>query len=546
MIPHATASVSYKSSESVNPSYMNSRHIEIFLSALDLSYAAALKFDCRPGLKFLVQKVADLEQPANLYRQAGAAWTIKFITLFELFLREADETVLNFDYVKNFLSNGNKNDESNSKYQKIKKYLRQIQSTFEELCDMYVEVVRDHDGKYTKADSFAERKIFLLVAQPDDYPEITRKEPIHDRVITSTPASTESRMHNPMINRDEDQIDDVEETEDPEDLEDPEVYNPSLDDESGLEELGQECENDLRPFRLSDLAAEYSTDSGPQSEPETDDSRPASRLGSVTERIVYFDRSGGTSSEGYVDAKLVAMTPAPPEMINSQNQLYPLWRTTSSPDTSGISAPEVKLPNSNATLNDTIEYEKPFIQRRKSEACLLSKRTSLKFIMTADIENFNDLVSFDPTNLRSKSVMELRRTRDSSVPQSPRIIHETSISYDSKDEDEEEPVDLSYKNFNNIDELLRDYERSKRGFRTNPFLKDEEDEAENFLDGRQSVNHEIEFKNRTNVSKDSEAHRKAWAETLSTALEWILALPVSEIHIRISIYILFFLLSCLY
>ncbi|KAI4492341.1 hypothetical protein M0802_009851 [Mischocyttarus mexicanus] len=473
VIPHATASVSYKSTETINNhSYMNSRHIEIFLSALDLSYAAALKFDCRPGLKFLVQKVADLEQPANLYRQAGAAWTIKFITLFELFLREAEETAIDLDYVKNFLSNSNKSEDN--KYNKVKKYLRQIQSTFEELCDMYVEVVRDHDGKYTKADSFAERKIFLLVAQPDDYPEITRKEPINDRVITSTPVPTESRMHNhSLIDRDEDQVDDVEENEDPEDLEDPEIYNPSLDDESGLEELGQECENDLRPFRLSDLAAEYSTDSGPHSEPETDDSRPASRLGSVTERIVYFDRSGGTSSEGYVDAKLVAMTPAPPEMINSQNQLYPLWRNTSSPDTSGISTPEVILPRNIATLYDPSNYDKrPSIQRRKSEACLLSKRTSLKFIMTTDLENFNDTISFDPTNLRSKSVMD------------------------------------------------------KRGFRTNPFLKDDdENDRDYFINDRQSFSHEIEYKNKSNVGKDSEAHRKAWAETLSTALEWILALP---------------------
>ncbi|XP_015191675.1 PREDICTED: brefeldin A-inhibited guanine nucleotide-exchange protein 3 isoform X4 [Polistes dominula] len=550
---HGTASVSYKSTKTVQYSYMNSRHIEIFLSALDLSYAAALKFDCRPGLKFLVQKVADLEQPANLYRQAGAAWSIKLIALFELFLREAEETSVDLDYVKNFLSNGNnKNEnESNSKYQKIKKYLRQIQSIFEELCDMYVEVVRNYDGKYTKADSFAERKIFLLVAQPDDYPEITRKEPIHDRIITSTPAPTESRMHNPLVDRDEDQVDDADENEDPEDLEDPEIYNPSLDDESGLEELGQECENDLRPFRLSDLAAEYSTDSGPHSEPETDDSRPASRLGSVTERIVYFDRSGGTSSEGYVDAKLVAMTPAPPEMMNSQNQLYPLWRTTSSPDTSGISIPEVILPSSNATLNDALDYEKQpiTIQRRKSEACLLSKRTSLKFIMTADLENFNDSVSFDPTNLRSKSVMELRRTRDTSVLESPKIILEKSISRYSKDDEDDDDdnnvvgdeddddddddeddddlsIDRSYKNVNNIDDLLRDYERSKRGFRTNPFLRDEEDDTDTFINNdKQFFSHEIEYRKKRNVSKDSEAHRKAWAETLSSVLEWILALP---------------------
>lgn len=51
--------------------------LEGLLAALDVSYYAALQFDARPGLKFLVQKVAGLDSAANLYRQAAAAWTIK-------------------------------------------------------------------------------------------------------------------------------------------------------------------------------------------------------------------------------------------------------------------------------------------------------------------------------------------------------------------------------------------------------------------------------------------------------------------------------------
>lgn len=58
--------------------------IEKLLSCLEMSYNTAVEFDSRPGLKFLLQKVAQLERAANLYRQAGAAWTINLITLFDL------------------------------------------------------------------------------------------------------------------------------------------------------------------------------------------------------------------------------------------------------------------------------------------------------------------------------------------------------------------------------------------------------------------------------------------------------------------------------
>ncbi len=51
-----------------------------------LSTQVGLEFDSRPGLKFLVQKVAQLNNAANLYKQAGAAWSLTAITLFDLCL----------------------------------------------------------------------------------------------------------------------------------------------------------------------------------------------------------------------------------------------------------------------------------------------------------------------------------------------------------------------------------------------------------------------------------------------------------------------------
>lgn len=526
MIPHSTPHSSPNpNAKRGHVSRLNTHHVEIFLSALDLSYVAALKFDCRPGLKFLVQKVANLEQPANLYRQATAAWTIKIITLFELCLHEIEELHATLDLVKMILGTGLSDREYvyDVKYRKCTKYLRQLRTTFDELCETYVEVVLDEDGKYTKVDSFAERKIFLLVAQPDDYPEITRKEPI-DRLATSTPAlvSESSAEGNPDIRQD--RLDD--EDDDPDDAD---VYNPNLDDESGLEELGVECENDPRPFRLSDLAAEYSTDSGPQSEPETDDSRPMSRLGSVTEKIVYLDRSGGTSSEGYIDAKYDAVTPAPPKMIRSRDELCSNSNFASvvavsfesidiSKETAKTDAKPLNRPTYEACL-----YQKSYPERRGSDSIVqrsLCRRKSLTYATTANSE---DVVNHPSAYLRRpKSVMELHGTSVHWMTSSDPPRESDSLDEDRKDEEKKHLK--SSQILDNIDELLRDYERSKRGFRTNPFLRNDEPAAENQL----AADQETEFSHGRNVSKDSDAHRKAWADTLNTALEWALALPVSR------------------
>ena len=47
------------------------------------------------GLKFLLQKVAQIPQAANLYKQTGAAWSIYMLTLFQLCLSSIREQGLN-------------------------------------------------------------------------------------------------------------------------------------------------------------------------------------------------------------------------------------------------------------------------------------------------------------------------------------------------------------------------------------------------------------------------------------------------------------------
>nr|KAG5694875.1 hypothetical protein BaRGS_029492 [Batillaria attramentaria] len=67
--------------------YMSTRNIMSFLDILESSYQFACEFDARPGLKFLLQKVAGLEVAANQYRLAGASMVLYLHTLTHLCAR---------------------------------------------------------------------------------------------------------------------------------------------------------------------------------------------------------------------------------------------------------------------------------------------------------------------------------------------------------------------------------------------------------------------------------------------------------------------------
>ena len=73
--------------------YMSSRVVFALLDCLQASHDAAVQFDSRPGLKFLVQKVLRFDVAANLYRQAGISRTVYTHVLLELCMRLDDLSV---------------------------------------------------------------------------------------------------------------------------------------------------------------------------------------------------------------------------------------------------------------------------------------------------------------------------------------------------------------------------------------------------------------------------------------------------------------------
>lgn len=267
-------------------SYMSQNHIQIFLSCLDLSYDGAIQFDCRPGLKFLVQKVAGLEQAANLYRQAGAAWTLKVVTLFDLSLHEVKVSGATLDTVKQIiededaklkveLSRSKQSIDSNKSsggimetrnleydYKDMSTFLTRLRQSFDTLCETYIDVVLDKDGTHSAVDRISDEPIFFLIAQPDDFPIIKNydvtdntSEKIENLKLESNADECEHHEKSAEYDdSDDDHPEKSKELEEPVDRNSEGEQSDNYDDNSDKKEETVETK---KPFLLSDLAHQY-------------------------------------------------------------------------------------------------------------------------------------------------------------------------------------------------------------------------------------------------------------------------------------------------
>ncbi|XP_049951444.1 brefeldin A-inhibited guanine nucleotide-exchange protein 3 [Schistocerca serialis cubense] len=283
--------------------YMLPAHIQTLLLCLDVSYDRAIQFDSRPGLKFLVQKVANLERAANLYRQAGAAWTLKVVTLFDLCLHEVWKSGVTLEKVKLILEDERNSNtkstegimqkpgaETNYDYGDMSVFLKRLRQSFDQLCETYVDVVLDKDGQHSAVDQISDQPIFFLIAHPDDFPEIKRKESLSKNMTTnyeekdaiSFQAKTEGsscvRTEDKSINKDlehdtsEAADDEFSATDEP----DQNIHNTdqvAVSEETVCKEISVESEQHVsisKPFALADFARRYSSSSDSDTEVRLD------------------------------------------------------------------------------------------------------------------------------------------------------------------------------------------------------------------------------------------------------------------------------------
>ncbi|XP_052900381.1 brefeldin A-inhibited guanine nucleotide-exchange protein 3 [Anopheles moucheti] len=84
--------------------YLGQNSREILLRALRQFLIAAVEFDTRPGLKFLIQKVSGIDYAANLYKQMNSSWIIHYMALVDMYLNNVRIHNLTAEDVRYLLS----------------------------------------------------------------------------------------------------------------------------------------------------------------------------------------------------------------------------------------------------------------------------------------------------------------------------------------------------------------------------------------------------------------------------------------------------------
>ncbi|XP_023223516.1 brefeldin A-inhibited guanine nucleotide-exchange protein 3-like [Centruroides sculpturatus] len=153
--------------------------LDILLQCLQKSFATACNFDVRPGLKFLIQKVAQIDVAANLYKQTGISWTIRALVLFELCLNIPDLTM----EMSNNLVHVEDDDERRENGDDVckREFLydnpcRRLKDFFQDLCHIYTSLSSDKDGQIAAVDKIADQPIFFLTVQPDEFQDLWQNQ----------------------------------------------------------------------------------------------------------------------------------------------------------------------------------------------------------------------------------------------------------------------------------------------------------------------------------------------------------------------------------
>lgn len=123
--------------------FLNSDNTDLLLKSLELSFIRAMQFDSRPGLKFLVQKVSNLDHAANLYKQTTSSWLIKIIALTELYFSGVYRFKLKATDISIILHNYTTTLNMTLEYDQFVTKIFDLKNTWELLCHSYVKHLID-------------------------------------------------------------------------------------------------------------------------------------------------------------------------------------------------------------------------------------------------------------------------------------------------------------------------------------------------------------------------------------------------------------------
>jgi hypothetical protein len=114
---------------------------EILYRCLRQYLNSAIEFDYRPGLKFLIQKVANLDFAANLYKQMTSSFIIVFMSLVDSYLSDISTLNLSQNDLK-FIIESSTGDNLIKKKEFFVRNLFVLREIWDQISDLYVKAVK--------------------------------------------------------------------------------------------------------------------------------------------------------------------------------------------------------------------------------------------------------------------------------------------------------------------------------------------------------------------------------------------------------------------
>lgn len=130
---------------------VNAKHVNILLQCMEMSSTRAKEFDERPGLKFLMQKVGNLNKAANLYTQANTSDVVQIIVLIELCLDGIEKYKLSSKDIEKILADSVKKD-CVTDLDCVQLFLLQLKEIWENLINSYINLsLKMEDSNLTES-----------------------------------------------------------------------------------------------------------------------------------------------------------------------------------------------------------------------------------------------------------------------------------------------------------------------------------------------------------------------------------------------------------
>jgi len=122
------------------------RSKEILMRCVKQYLTSSAEFDSRPGLKFLIQKVSNIDFAANLYKQMISSWMTYYVVLVDSYLSDIRKYNLNIEDLKYIVESCSKTNLANlKKKEQFVRHMFALQDIWNMVSEQFLNNINVHN-----------------------------------------------------------------------------------------------------------------------------------------------------------------------------------------------------------------------------------------------------------------------------------------------------------------------------------------------------------------------------------------------------------------